>query len=404
MIKQSVIQELVEQQQMTLNKRSSGYLRHVLADIDLGVTSYALIISGIRRCGKSTLLHQLINSINDEYLFLNFDTPKLYNFELNDFTLLDSIISDKKSKILFFDEIQVVAGWELYIRQKLDESYQVVVTGSNASLLSQELGTKLTGRNITKEMFPFSFREFCEFKEKIADKKSLTEYLKTGGFPEFIKTENRDIHAALINDILYRDIAVRHKIRDIQSLKRLITYLASNVGNLITATKLRNILGIKSTATIMEYFGFFEQSYIVQFMPKFAYSYKVQLVNPRKIYFIDNGLLDVISSSFNKDNGHKLENAVFWELRRRQKDLYYYNENGKECDFVVCKNNKVEQLVQVCYDLNVENSNREIDALVDAMEFFKLSNATIITLNQSDVILQNGKQINVIPAYEYFYK
>ncbi len=142
MIKQSVIKGLVEQQQMTLNKTDTGYLRHILTGLNLNITSHALIISGIRRCGKSTLLHQLINSINEKYLFLNFDTPKLYNFDLNDFTLVDSIISESKSKILFFDEIQVVAGWELYIRQKLDEGYQVVVTGSNASLLSQELGTK----------------------------------------------------------------------------------------------------------------------------------------------------------------------------------------------------------------------------------------------------------------------
>ncbi|MDD2635030.1 MAG: ATP-binding protein [Bacteroidales bacterium] len=404
MIKRSVIQEIVVQQQMTLNKRTSGYLRHILSDLDLEITSHALIISGIRRCGKSTLLHQLINSTNKDYLFLNFDIPKFYNFELNHFALLDSIISERKSKILFFDEIQIITGWELYVRQKLDEGYQVVVTGSNASLLSQELGTKLTGRHITKELFPFSFREFCEFKDKIADTNSLTEYLKTGGFPEYIKTENRDILASLIDDIIYRDIAVRHNIRDVQSLKRLITNLATNVGNLVTATKLTKILSIKSPATVMEYFGFFEQSYMVQLMPKFAYSYKVQLVNPRKIYFIDNGLLDIISSSFSKDDGHKLENAVFWELRRRQKDLYYYNENGKECDFVVCENNKVEQLVQVCYDLNIDNSSREIDALLDAMEFFKLENGIIVTLNQSDVILHNGKQIQVIPAYEYFYR
>ncbi|MDD4148538.1 MAG: ATP-binding protein, partial [Bacteroidales bacterium] len=256
MIKQSVIKELVEQQQLTLNSSDTGHLRHILPKLDLEITNHALIISGIRRCGKSTLLHQLINSIDEKYLFLNFDTPKLYNFDLNDFTLVDSIISERESQILFFDEIQVIIGWELYIRQKLDEGYQVIVTGSNASLLSKELGTKLTGRHITKELFPFSFKEFCEFGEQIASKASLSEYLLTGGFPEYIKTKNRDIHAALLDDIIYRDIAVRHNIRDVQSLKRLITYLASNVGNLITATRLTKILEIKSTATVMEYFGF----------------------------------------------------------------------------------------------------------------------------------------------------
>jgi hypothetical protein len=223
--------------------------------------------------------------------------------------------------------------------------------------------------------------------------------LENGGFPEYLKTQNQDILAALIDDILYRDIAVRHNIRDVKSLKRLLIYLASNVSNLITATKLTQIIGIKSTATILDYFSFFEQSYLIQLMPKFSYSYKVQMVNPRKIYFIDTGLLGAVSASFNKDLGKKLENMVFWELRRQQKEMYYYNEKGQECDFVVCKNHIPEQLIQVCYNLNKENETREQQVLFEAMEFFNLKNGIIITLNQQDVILNQGKRIDVIPAY-----
>jgi len=226
--------------------------------------------------------------------------------------------------------------------------------------------------------------------------------MKIGGFPEYLKTANPDILDTLVDDILYRDIAVRHNIRDVKSLKRLITFLISNVGNLVTATKLTQQLGIKSSATILDYFSYFEQSYLLYLMPKFSYSYRPQIVNPRKIYLIDTGLVDVVSITFNQDMGRKMENVIFLELRRQNKELYYYNENGFECDFVVCKNNVAVQLIQVCYDLNPENSTREQRGLLDAMDFFKLNKGTIVTLNQQDVILHQGKRIDNVPAYVFF--
>ena len=401
MISQSVLNEVVVQQKDYLQKTNVGYIRNVISKLPNNLEKHALIISGIRRCGKSTLLHQLINLQLDNSFYINFDTPKLFNFEITDFQLLDTIFGKLQSKNLFFDELQIIDGWELYVRQKLDEGFRVTITGSNASLLSKELGTKLTGRHVTKELFPFSFHEYCAVNNLIPDENVYTKYSNTGGFPEYVKTKNEDILVSLLDDILYRDIAVRHNIKDVKSLKRLITYLTSNVGNLVSANKLTQILGIKSAATILEYFSFFENSYLIQLMPKFSYSYKVQLANLRKIYFVDTGLLSVISSSFNNDNGHKLENIIFWELRRQQKELYYYNEKGKECDFVVCKNNKVEQLIQVCYSLNSDNMNREQEALFEAMDFFKLQTGTIITLNQTDTIIKKNNRIDVIPAFEF---
>ena len=402
MIKKSTLVEAVERQRNQLLLSNMGYTRSLLVQLNKSLLDHALIISGIRRCGKSTLLHQLIVNESDFFLFLNFDTAKLYNFELSDFVLVDELISESACKVLYFDEIQVVKGWEIYIRQKLDEGYRVVLTGSNASLLSKELGTKLTGRHITKELFPFSYIEFCEFMEMpIESDASLTRYMMLGGFPGYLKNENEDIHTALLDDILYRDVAVRHNIRDVQSLKRLLTFLATNVGNLISATKLTQLIGIKSVATVLEYLSYFELSYLIQLVPKFSYSYKVQLVNPRKVYFIDNGLQGTLSGSFNKDLGRKLENLVFWGLRGHQKELFYYNENGKECDFVVCRNNVVLQLIQVCYDLNNENYNREIEGLLDAMNFFQLAVGVILTFNQRDVILRNNQRIDVMPVYEF---
>lgn len=403
MIRKSVLAEVIKSQKDRIENLDLGQTRDLLAKLDRKPCEFALIISGIRRCGKSTLLNQYISkNIEGHYIYLNFESVKLYTFEINDFELLDEVIAEGDYRWLIFDEIQVVEGWELYIRQKLDEGFNVLISGSNASMLSRELGTKLTGRHITKELFPFSFREFCSFKNLTLSESSLKLYINLGGFPGFLKTENTDIHTALLDDIIYRDIAVRHNIRDVRSLKQLLLFLASNCSKLISASKLKQYIGVKSTATVVEYLNFFQESYLIQLVPKFSYSQKVQLVNPRKIYFIDNGLQQAVSGSFSKDFGRKLENMVFWELRRQGKIMHYFNENGKECDFVVSRVQKVEEVIQVCQILNNENKTREINGLLDAMNFFGLDTGKIITFNQEDLISIDGKKIQIIPAHKYF--
>lgn len=396
------LQNVIEHQAERLRIVSTGVKRELLADLPTNLESHALIISGIRRCGKSTLLRQLLSNKMEDVLFLNFDTPLLYNFEMADFQLLDEIIGQSKKSILFFDEIQVVAGWELYVRQKLDDGFRLFITGSNASLLSRELGTKLTGRHFTKELFPFSLEEFCRFYNAEKNEKATERYLSEGGFPEYLKTQNPEILSLLTEDIVHRDVAVRHNIRDVSSLKRLLSYLATNVGNLVSATKLTQTLGIKSSATILEYFSFFEQSYMLYLMPKFSYSEKVQMRNPRKIYLVDNGLINAISASFNLDLGRKLENAVFISLRRKYADIFYYNENGKECDFVVFYKQKPIKVMQVCYEVNAENVEREQTGLLDAMDFFQFNEGTIITMMQTDKVIIGNKTIVMIPFHEMF--
>ena len=194
---------------------------------------------------------------------------------------------------------------------------------------------------------------------------------------------------------------MRHGIRDVASLKRLLLFLVANVGNLVTATKLTQALGIKSSATVLSYFSFFEQTYLLGLMPRFSYSYRAQIVNPRKIYIIDNGLINAVSPSYSKNSGKKLENVIYWALRQRSKQLYYFNETGFECDFVVGQNNVIEDLIQVCFDLNPENTTREVRGLLDAMYYFKIVSGTIITLNQQDEIRQEEKQIHVVPAWQF---
>jgi len=403
MVKKSTIQEVIAFQKDKIENAKHGLKRELLNELNQNTASFALIISGIRRCGKSTLLHQyILEYIHEDYIYLNFDSAKLYTFELDDFQLIDELVAEDDIQTLIFDEIQVIEGWEVYVRQKLDEGCNVIITGSNASLLSKELGTKLTGRHITKELFPFSYKEYFSFRNVEASAESFSNFLKEGGFPGFLDVKDVDVHSALVDDIIHRDIAVRHNIRDAKSLKHLLIFLASNISNLISATKIKSYIGVKSTATIIEYLGYFEQSYLVALMPKFSYSHKVQLVNPRKIYFIDNALQDAITPSFSKDLGRKLENTVFWELRRRKKTLYYYNEHGKECDFVVCLNNNIEAVIQVCYLLNLDNQRRELNGLLDAMDYFDLKKGTIVTLDQEDVIMDKGRRIEVVPVWKFF--
>ena len=400
MIQQSILQRVIDTQEKRFLRSGTGYKRALLPNIP-SLQSHALIVTGIRRCGKSTLLKQMLEIEKGKKWFLSFEDPRLFNFEIPDFEILDRIIDDSKSETLFFDEIQVVQGWELYVRQKLDEGFRVVVTGSNASLIGRELGTKLTGRHISKELFPFSYLEFLGFKGLAADEKSLQKYINTGGFPEFLKTNNPDILTELFHDILNRDIIVRHGIRDSRSLKNLAVYLTSNVGNLVTANKLQQPLNIKTATTVLDYFSFLEESYLVHFMPKFSYSLKAQMINPRKIYITDTGMIKVASTSFTQNKGHLLENLIYLELRRAGKELYYFNENRAECDFVVMKNEKIEQVIQVCYELLPENREREMGGLTEAMAFFNTDHGLIISFNQRDAFMFNGKRVEVIPAWEY---
>jgi len=400
MILKSFLKEVAEAQKQNLLKLNTGLERQALETLP-ELASHALIISGIRRCGKSTLLHQLLREKYPEAFYINFEDPRLYELELNDFTRLDEIITEFGSKELFFDEIQVTEGWERYVRQKLDEGFRLVITGSNASLISNELGTKLTGRHITNELFPFSWREFCEFKSAEASEDALKRYMNIGGFPEYVKIEDDNILHQLFEDILVRDIAVRYGVRDVKTLQRLALYLVSNVGKLVTGNRLKSLFGIGATSTVLEYFSYLEQTWLLHFIPKFSYSARKQSVNPRKVYAIDTGLVHVNSKSFSGDYGRILENLVFLDLRRNFKEICYFSEKG-ECDFVVFEKGDIKEVVQVCYELSPDNLDRELNGLFEALEFFGLKEGTIVTLNQSDKFERDGKAANVIPCHKYF--
>ncbi len=398
MLAQSHIAEVIDTQNDFWRKKDAGVEREALSKLKIH-KNFANVITGIRRCGKSTLLLQLMNEKFPSAVFLNFEDPRLAGFETDDFRRLDEELKKRKAKTLFFDEIQMLENWELYVRQKLDESYQVVVTGSNATLLSKELGTKLTGRHLSSELFPFSYTEFLKLKRWKDSPRAVSNYLTDGGFPEFLKTGEPAILHQLLDDILLRDIAVRYGVRDVNSLRRLAVYLISNIGKPVSATNLTKLFNIKAVSTILEYFSYMEDAYIVQFVPKFGYSLQTQIRNPKKVYAIDLGFFTHNSVVFTEELGRRLENCVYLHYRMLGMELFYFNEK-KECDFIVMNKEKVREVVQVCYEVNADNLQREMDGIIDALNFFNMKRGTIVTFNQSDVYKKGGKEIRLIPVSE----
>ena len=401
MIRQEEIALVINSQRDVFMKQSSGFIRDSLADIPI-VDSFATIITGIRHCGKSTLLLQLLRRDYQDAIYLNFDDIRLSGFETEDLVRLHREIERRGIKILFFDEIQFVEGWETYVNQVLREGYKVFITGSNASMLSVELGTHLTGRHLSLELFPFSYSEFIQFKELDNSENAVISYLKAGGIPEYLKTGASVILNTLVDDILIRDIAVRHSVRDVASLRQLTTFLITNIGNLVSANKLAGMFGIKSPATFLDYFSFLKDAYLLDFIPMFSDSLKVQARNPKKVYVMDMGLYTENSISTSDNMGRRLENLVFLHLRQRYKHIFYYAGKG-ECDFIVMENNAAKEAIQVCFTINDENFDREYKGLLEAMQNLGINKGSIITFNQSDIFEKDGITIKMIPAHEFLY-
>jgi predicted AAA+ superfamily ATPase len=398
MLSKLVIEQVIHSQKERLTLMDSGLPRTFTDFGDL--TTHTLIISGIRRCGKSTLLQQINRTFNGRSIYLNFEDPRLAGFDLSDFNRLHEIAIKEKTLAYFFDEVQNIDNWESFVRFRLDEGYRIFITGSNASMLSKELGTKLTGRHITKELFPFSFSEYLAFTGQQSSAISSGKYMESGGFPEYLKTGLPEVLMHAFNDIIVRDIVIRYNLKNISILQQLAVWLISNTGKPITGNSLRKIFQIGSSSSIMDYLSYFVDAYLFFFIPKFSYSHKVQLVNPKKVYCIDNGLIETNSVSFNEDNGRLLENMVFMQLRRQTSDIYYFSDK-KECDFVVFQNGKLHGLYQVCWQIDQNNMERELSGLLEAMNFFGLKNANIITHDQSDSFVIDEKTIIAQPFHEW---
>ena len=403
MITKETLKEVILLQREALNKLETGTPREEENEVTI-LDSFALIITGVRRCGKSTFLNQLIKKQKKAY-YLNLEDPRLEGFDLTDFNKIEVIMKELYGEggIYFFDEIQNIPKWEKFVRYIIDKKEKVVITGSNASLLSREMGTKLTGRYIQIEMFPFSFKEFLSMKKSNDSLNSFKEYLYKGGFPEFLKKENPTILNRLLSDIVMKDIAVRFNIKNTNILNKIAVFLISNVGKEFSYNSIKKMFDIKSVQSVIDYVSFFEDAYLIFSVPRFSYSFKQQQVNPKKAYSIDNGFSNINSASFSKDNGKMLENLAFLALRRKYKDIFYFQEK-KECDFVIKEKEKITQAIQICFDFNEETKDREINGLLEALKEFKLKHGLILTYNQEDEFKIEDKIIKVIPVWKWLLK
>ncbi|HII82496.1 MAG TPA: ATP-binding protein [Ferroplasma sp.] len=400
MILKETLKRVVNAQRDDLKAFEYGTTREKLEDINLDMP-YAIILSGIRRCGKSTLLHQYISNI-DNYYYLNFEDVRLNDFDSNDFEKLDDVFKElfKECNYYMFDEIQNIDKWEVFVRQQLDIDKKFLITGSNASLLSKELGTKLTGRHINIELFPFSFKEFLSLENLEANTESFMKYLQEGGFPEYLKYKKEEILRELFIDIIERDIVARHQLRDSKLLKNIALYLLTTTGNEFSSTQLKKTFNLGSVNTVISFIHYLEDSYLLFTIPKFDYSFKKQIMNQKKVYCIDNKLILANSASFSMDYGRLLENSVFLSIRRTYKEIFYYKGNN-ECDFIVKEKNNIKMAVQVTSELNVDNKKREIDGIIEAVKKFNLSTGLIITLDQEDAFEIENKKILVKPVWKW---
>lgn len=399
LLKKNIENAVISQKEL-FQKEERIIDRELINNIKLQ-NKFAIIISGIRRSGKSTLMKSITKQINSFY-YLSFEDPRLSGFDLSDFEKLEDIFKHiyGETNYYFFDEIQLIDKWEFYIRKLLDQNKFIIITGSNASLLSKELGTKLTGRNLRYELFPFSYGEFLSFSNKKEGLDSFNDYLINGGFPEYLLLKDPKILRNFVTDSLMRDIAIRHKIRNIKQLNELTIYLISNVSKEFSYNKLRKMLNFGSTNSVSKLIYFLEESYLLFSLSKFDYSLKKQSINPKKIYAIDTGLIIQNSQTFTDDLGKLLENLVFIHLKAKQNELFYFRET-KECDFIVRQGTKIIKAYQVCYILDESNKNREIEGLIEALNKFKLNRGIILTLNQEDEFTIENKKIIVMPVWKW---
>jgi uncharacterized protein len=403
MLLKSDILSVLENQKILLRPDHDILNRSLASRIRLD-TNYVLVITGIRRCGKSTLLRHLLDTGNIRGTYLNFEDPRLNGFELTDFTRLDDILQEaREDGFVVFDEIQNVPGWEIYVRSCHEKGRKMILTGSNASLLSAELGTKLTGRYLSYELFPFSYPEYLEFTHLQADKDSLLRYLSEGGFPEYLRYKENASQHRLLDDILYRDIVARYGIKHHSQLKQLALFLITNSSKLFTYNSLKKLFSFGSPNTVIDFVSYLENSYLLFQVPKFEYSLKKQLVNPRKIYSVDPGFSSVNSLSFSLDIGRKLENVVFLHLRSLNNGINYFNDKG-ECDFIVTDRGTARNAIQVCTELTEDNKKREFDGLLSALKAIQSDVGYILTLDQEDHFTIEGKSIEIVPVWKWMQK
>lgn len=376
-----------------------------------------LVVTGMRRTGKSTLVQQLMRTVN-KCCYFNFEDEKLLDFTIANFGDLQEVLLEVygPADFWFFDEIQNIDRFEVAVRSMQDNGKKIVLTGSNSSMLSMEFGSKLTGRYKQIELFPFSFNEYLKYRGVIFEEKDFylpeskanlkshfMQWLEEGGLPEYLQFKDLEYVKTLFDNILYRDIIVRYGIRRHREFRELVQLLVSNLSLPVTFSSLQRSIGLSNSETVKEYMGYLSNAYVFYELRQYHDSLKKQLRNPRKVYLNDPAFHNLIGFRNSQNLGRKLENTVYLALRRTRLEFYSYNGKG-ECDFILFDQQRNVQAIQVCYTLLPENENREIAGLFEAMQFFGINEGTILTLDQEYEQIKEEKKISIIPVWKWLLK
>ena len=414
------LEVILNDQKTEIDNWSEDYLcsRNEETLVDLN-SPQAQVVVGVRRSGKSTLCLQTLTGADVKFAYVDFDDERLAGLgtkQLNNgLEVLYKIYGD--FNYIFLDEIQNIEGWPLFVNRLLRTKMHVILTGSNAKLLSSDLATHLTGRSSEINLYPFSFSEFCIMKgvdnkqrttKGIADqRKTFDEYVLKGGFPELISIKNNKKYITnLVDNILKRDIVQRYHIAYPAQFENMAHHLLNISPYVVSTSDLATIFNFKSSHTVRNYIYYLKQAYMLIGIKKYSQKSKMR-VTQEKVYAVDVALMDQRENAFAGENlGWRLETIVMSHLIRKCQcegwDIYYLKERSGECDFVICDGNKVLQCIQVSYDISSEKTyKREVNGLLLANKQTKCENLLLLTDHEFDNIEKEGHHISIRPVYEW---
>lgn len=425
MDQQRIKQILIDQQaEAKLTIQSDSVIRR--AQVELLVSNLnaplAKVILGLRRTGKSTLSIQAVKGL--EFIYINFDDEYLGQCRVEDLDLVFQVGLQLNPQVKFwiFDEVQNVEGWELFVNRLLRKKLNIIVTGSNSRLLSGELATHLTGRQISIELLPFSFREFLSFQKVEVKTKDWTttersllnhrfdEYLSRGGLPEILGEARNSAFAKkyiqeLYDKILNRDITQRRKIKNVKALREIALYMMSLNSCEFTYQSVRKTVGLNSLSVTKNYIQYIQESFLGFVVDPYSHKVKERISKPKKFYAIDPKISEVIGATSSEDYGRKLENLVYLELRRREGEIYYIKEKNYEVDFALRVGRNIDELLQVCWDLsNPKTRKRELSSLISGAKELNTKKLVVITSNQRESLEIEGFHIEIVPFFEWCLK